>query len=250
LPLALLRNDRSTLTFDEWDLLSNIIHAYDEVNIIPQINHLLQQQASLPPKIRSKISTSMDVLRPFLAAFQPFIERSPYFQALSIDERRSLLQNNSGTVGTFNCLFIIREVNASDNIAFASSCSTIYGYDIYKYFNHFVTRLESNGLLIKIMLIILAFSTNCSIISSDYSENMIKTSSTMSQLTTQDILVTMFWKYLNYQYGFMGAVQCFNSLIKYILDLLHSINEKQTVQHEKMIDTIVEETTRSLIINH
>jgi hypothetical protein len=48
----------------------------------------------------------------------------------------------------------------------------------------------------------------------------------------------------------MGAVQCFNSLIKYILDLLHSINEKQTVQHEKMIDTIVEETTRSLIINH
>ena len=135
-------------------------------------------------------------------------------------------------------------------MAFAASCSTIYGNDIFKYFNYFVTRLEPNDIFIKIMLLILAFSTNCSIVNFDYSDNMINKSHGISLLYIQDIFVTMFWKYLNYQYGFVGAVRRFNSLIQYILDLLRSINEKQTIEHEKMIDTIVEETTRSLVIKN
>jgi hypothetical protein len=190
----------------------------------------------------------MNVLKFFLSALQPFVECSSYFQNLSIDARQALIQHNYDTAGTMNCVFIIREISALDNMAFLTSCDQVYGYDILKYSAYFVSRLEPNGILVKIMLLTLAFSTNCSVVTPDYSENIQTIPSTMSIFYIQNVLVTMLWKYLTYQYGFIGGVRCFNSLIKYILDLLHSINEKTNAQHEKMIDAIVEETTRSLVI--
>lgn len=160
------------------------------------------------------------------------------------------MQHNYETASTLNCVLIIREISALDNITFLTSCDQVYGYDIFKYSTHFVSRLESNGTLIKIMLLTLAFSTNCSITTPDYSENIKIIPNAMAIFNIQNVFVTMLWKYLIYQYGFIGSVRCFNSLIKYILDLLQSINEKKNAQHEKMIDAIVEETTRSLTINN
>ncbi|UJR09480.1 hypothetical protein I4U23_013718 [Adineta vaga] len=249
-PINLLQNDRSTLTNDEWNLLSNIIHAYDKAGIIPRIKYLLEQNSSLPPKLRSKPSASIDVLKFFLSALQPFVECSPYFKKLSTISQQILIQHNSDTAGTLNCLFIIRETSALDNMTFLISCDAVYGYDILKYSIRFVSRLESNGTLIKILLLILAFSTNCSIVTSDNSRTSRNTSNTIDLFKIQNIFVTMFWKYLIYQYGFIGGVQRLNSLMKYILDLLLSINERSNAQHEKMIDTIVEQTTRSLSIHN
>ncbi len=58
----------------------------------------------------------------------------------------------------------------------------------------------------------------------------------------------MFWKYLNYQYGFLGAVKCFNSLIKFILNIIRWSNDRPSAQHIDMVDTIIENTERSLTI--
>jgi hypothetical protein len=100
------------------------------------------------------------------------------------------------------------------------------------------------------MLLIVAFSSNCSIVTPHYTENVASISSSTSLINIQNILVTMFWKYLIYEYGFVGAVQCFTSFIKYILGILQGTNEKTNLKHEQMIDTIVEETTRSLTIDN
>ncbi|CAF1202936.1 unnamed protein product [Adineta ricciae] len=247
-PIGLLQNDRSNLTTDEWKLLSNIIHAYDETNIIPHINHLLAQQSSLPPKLRSKVSKSMNILKFFLSALQPFFECSPYFQKLSVNSRQILIQHNYDTASIMNCVFIIREMSALNNKTFLISCDAVYGDDIFQYSTHFVSRLEPNSMLIKILLLIVAFSTNCSIVTPNQSNRRTSVSNATTILEIQNIFVTMFWKYLIYQYGFTASVKRLNSLIKYILDLLHSINEKSNVQHGQMIDTIVEQTTRSLSI--
>ena len=147
-----------------------------------------------------------------------------------------------------NCVFIIREMSALNNMTFLISCDAVYGDDIFQYSTHFVSRLEPNSLLIKILLLILAFSTNCSIVTPNQSNRRTSVSNAMTILEVQNIFVTMFWKYLIYQYGFAASVQRLNSLIKYVLDLLHGIHEKSNVQHGQMIDTIVEQTTRSLSI--
>ncbi|CAF1020650.1 unnamed protein product [Rotaria sp. Silwood1] len=246
LPLSLLNNDRSNLTIDEWNLLSNIIHAYDEVNIIPQMKYHLEQQSSLPPKLRLNPSKSILIFKIFLSTFLPFIEHSSYFHDLSIHIRQILIQNNSEIAGTLNSIFVIREIKALDNMAFITSCTSIYGDEVIKHSVQLAARLETNGILVKIMILILAFSTNCSIINSYYSGSTMNLSSALSVLNIQSMLVTMFWKYLIYHYGFSGAVRCFNHLIKSVLDILYSANEMRNAQHEKMIDTLVEETKRSL----
>jgi hypothetical protein len=98
------------------------------------------------------------------------------------------------------------------------------------------------------MLLIIAFSGNCSLIIPGYTENHTRTTSVISLIRIQNILVTMFWKYLNYQYGFLGAVKCFNSLIKFILNILRWSNDRPSAEHIDMVDTIIENTERSLTI--
>ncbi|CAF1526273.1 unnamed protein product [Rotaria sp. Silwood1] len=246
LPISLLNNDRSTLTKDEWNLLSNVIHAYDEANIIPQMKYHLEQQSSLPPKLRLKPSKSILIFKVFFSTLQLFIERSPYFHDLSIHTRQILIQNNFETAGALNSIFLIRELKALDNMVFITNCTTIYGDKIIKHSDHLTARLEPNGILVKIMILILAFSTNCSIVIPHYSDNIMSLPSALSIFKIQSIFVTMFWKYLTYQYGFNGAVRCFNCLIKYILDILHSANEIRNIQHEQMMNTLVEETKNLL----
>ncbi|CAF1290109.1 unnamed protein product [Rotaria sordida] len=250
LPLSLLNNDRSNLTNNEWNLLSNIIHAYDEANIIPQMKYCLVQQSSLPPKLRSKLSEATAIFRALLSSLQPFVERSLYFHNLSNDTRQALVQNNFEIAGTLNSVFIIREINALDNMTFVASCATFYGDKVVKQSFHLTSQLESNGILVKIMILILAFSTNTSIVNPYYSENIMSISSALTVFHIESILVTMFWKYLNYQYGYRGAVRCLNSLIRSILDILYSANEMRNEQHDNMVDMVVEETKRSLTIEN
>ena len=146
------------MTSDEWTLLSNIIHAYDASNIIPQTKALLQQQVSLPPKMRSKPSATFQVIKYFYSIVQHLLRRSPFFHQLPSDVRRSLIRNNTETLGSFNTTLILREIDALGNPAFFSGCSTIYGSDATKNGNRFLARMEPDGNLVKIMLFICAFS--------------------------------------------------------------------------------------------
>ncbi|CAF2147541.1 unnamed protein product, partial [Rotaria magnacalcarata] len=64
---------------------------------------------------------------------------------------------------------------------------------------------------------------------------------------TRDILVTMLWKYLIYQYGFNDAILRFLPLIKSILDLIENMEKLASVRkYWSMIGNVVEQTARSL----
>ncbi|CAF2799522.1 unnamed protein product [Rotaria sp. Silwood2] len=246
-PLNLLQSDTSTLTNIEWDLLSNIIHAYDRGNSIEHAKSLLERQASLPPKLRSKPKSTLDIIGYFYSTMQSFLERVPYFCDLSTDARRTLIQHNSCTVGTYNSLIVVRAANGFDYSSYIVGCQTLYGYENYLLSKKFTSTLEPNETFVKIMLLIAAFSENCSIVSLDYTESMATMTSTMSLVRIQNILVTMLWKYLTYQYGFLGAVKCFNSFIKYVLNIIRWTTTNPSTQHSDMVDTLVENATRLLI---
>jgi len=218
------------------------------INIIPQAKYLLEQQISLPPKIRSKPSAIFNIVKQFYSVIQPLVERTSYFPNLSTDTYCTLVRRNAPIFGTINSIFIMREINAFDHLAFLNGCRIIYGNEGMKHFDKLTAKLEKNGTLIKIMLLIVAFSTNCSIVLHDNTENMTSISSLLSIVSIQNVIVTMFWKYLVYQYGFVLAVRLFNSFIKYALDALQILNEQSNVQHNDMVDTVIEETTRLLTI--
>jgi hypothetical protein len=199
--------------------------------------------------MRSKSSITFNIIKEIFSVLHPFVERSPYAQNLSTDACQALIQYNSTTFGTLNATFIMRELNALDYSAFLAGCHAIYGYKIMDGFNIFITRLERNGILIKIMLLILAYSTNCSIVNSDHTEIFTSTSDSISVFNIQNLFVNMLWKYLNYQYGFVLAVQWLNYFIKYVLAIVQSMSENSHEQTNDLVEKIVEETTRSLTIN-
>jgi hypothetical protein len=240
------------LTVDEWNLLSNIIHAYDEQNIVTRTHCSFKEQSSLPPKIRSKTSNTLELIGFFYTAIQPFIERSPYFHALPRNLRQFIMQNNLNGTGGLNSLLAATEADVFDNEVHTTMCNEIYGSEYVKASRRLMARLETNRNLLKLMLIILAFSSNCSIVMYDHSINLTNASAINSiyLIRIQDIFVTMLWKYLVYLYGYDNAVKRFDHLVKNYLDTLVRIDENLSTQHWKMVDTIVEKTTHSLTFDN
>ncbi|CAF4244834.1 unnamed protein product [Rotaria sp. Silwood2] len=92
LPLGLLQNDRSTLTTNEWTLLSNFLHAFDEQNSSIRIQNSLNELCSLPPKLRLKPSELKNLIRELYSSIGPLIECSPDFHSLPVNVRQVLVK--------------------------------------------------------------------------------------------------------------------------------------------------------------
>ena len=249
-PLSLLNNDRSLLTIEEWNLLSNTLHAYDEQNLVIRTQHCLKEQSSLPPKLRTKQMNTLELIGSYYLAVQPFIERSPYFSTLPLDIRKIILENNFSGTGGFNTMIAAAEANVFDNENHVARCNEIYGTDYVRESERLLTRFEPNITLLKLFLMVLMFSTHCSLVLYDHSIESINRSSTKSLdlLHIQNIFITMLWKYLVYQYGHEDAIRCFINMIKNYLDVLNHMHENVSQQHQKMVDNIIEKTTQSLEI--
>jgi hypothetical protein len=144
------------------------------------------------------------------------------------------------------------DANVFDNEAHQHMCDEIYGVDYMKEIYRLINKLEPNRVLLKVLLIILAFSTNCSIVTYDRSIKLINLSAIDSFYLRgiQDIFVTMLWKYLVYQYGYEGAVRHFDHIVKNYLDTLNRSHANVSTEHWEMVDIIVEKTTHSLVLDN
>jgi hypothetical protein len=248
-PLGLLQNDRSILTTDEWTLLSNFLHVYDEHNLSRQIQNSLHRLSLLPPKLRLKSSHTYNMISISFTGIQSLIERSPDLSSLSIDARRALTKHNLISIGSVNGIFLSRELDLYNNPLFLNACNEYYGVEFLKNCAQHSARCDPNGSLMKIMLFVITFSSNCSIVIFDDQENITTMSSSLNLIRVQNAYVTMLWKYLIYLYGFKEATLRFSSIVKSIIDvtrMLESMSENKT--HDLMVETIVAETQRSLII--
>ncbi|CAF2992324.1 unnamed protein product [Rotaria sp. Silwood2] len=250
LPLGLLQNDRSTLTTNEWTLLSNFLHAFDEQNCYTRIQCSLKELSSLPPKLRSKPSEIVNLMRELYSSIGPLIERSPNFHSLTVDDRQVLIKHNLYVTGVMNGFFLCRELNVFDNITVLNSYNQLYGCEYMRECRQNIAQYDSNGSLIKIFMFILAFSSSCSIIKYDNQVDITIMSNSINLVPIQNVYVTMMWKYLIYLYGFREAVLRFTRLVKDVLDLITILNLiPQSQTRTRMIDTIVTDTERTLVID-
>lgn len=236
------------LTFDEWNLLSNIIHAYDEQNLAIRTQHFLQQQLTFHPKIRSKATHALEVIGSFYSAVQPLLERTLYFRQLPSEQRRLIVQNNLCGSGTFNSMIAAVEANVYGNQAHIDACNKVYGKEYVEESHRVLKRLETNLTLLKILLLILAFASNSSIVIFDHSYDQRISHHTVSLLKIQDVFVTMIWKYLIYQYGYIEAVKRFSNIVKNFLDTLNRMRDNHSEQHWQMVDVLVEKMHDVLVV--
>ncbi len=111
--------------------------------------------------------------------------------------------------------------------------------------------MDPNGTLMKIMLVIIAFSSNYSIVIFNNIQNIKIKSNPINLIHIQDIIVTLLWKYLIYLYGHTEAILRYSSLIKTVLDILYELEELSNTEiFHQILSMIITQTEQLLIIDN
>lgn len=251
MPLSLLRNDRSTLTNNEWTLLTNFLHAFDAHTPSTKIQQSLDQLSSLHPKLRSKPSEVMKIFQDLYSSVVPMIECSSDFYFLSFDARQALIKHNLYITGIMHGFLLCRELNIYYHITIRNTLNQIYGSEFIMQCSQYSSNYDPNDNLIKILIFLMAFSSNCSTVKNDEEESVSIMSSSIHLVRIQNRYVTMLWKYLIYLYGFKEAVVRYSYLVKNAVDVISMLNSTpRNDTRNRMMNTIVTETERMLVISN
>ncbi|CAF4319254.1 unnamed protein product [Rotaria socialis] len=128
-PLDLLCNDRSLLSTDQWSLLSNVVHCYDTLSPIPEIQLTMATFATAPPKHRLKIAANnlMATMNAFFSSVWSFVAAVPHFAALPLIIRQNLIQRNVHQMGALSGAHICQEGSFHDDPFNRSVAFSEYG---------------------------------------------------------------------------------------------------------------------------
>jgi hypothetical protein len=213
------------------------------------MKRLLEEGSSLPIKLRAKPSFALNFAHHCMTSIESLIKQSSHFHSLPVDARRSVIIRNTQVIAGLNTLLILHDTNFISDLNFVLSFTRIHGSDLLKNIVAFFERADRNMTLIKLMIFVIAFSSNSSIIMFDSSDDIGTMSTSIDLIHIQDIYVTILWKYLVYQYGFVEAVLRYSSLIKTVVDMSSPVEEiRKTEMYEKMIGTTLKQIEHSLVI--
>ena len=247
--MAFPHTDSSTLTNDEWNLLSTILCSFNENDLNNRVKRSLAERSTLPPKLRLKLSDTIDFLTRTYTTILPLMERSPHLVYLSNYSYRILLEHNLVYTAVLNGFILAHETDSYHDSTYMSACSVLFGSDFMMKHAQDATRLVPNGNLYKLMLYVLIFSSNCSIVVFNGEDEIKSNPCTVEFVRIQNIYVTMLWKYLLYLYGYNQAAIQFSRIIKNVLDMFARVEELLTNwAFQKMVEKIAEQIKLSTII--
>jgi len=236
----------------EWTLLSNILHAYDTYSLVSQVCQTIDSLSTLPVELHSNVINPLEIIIQMFTSIQSFISSSPHFRVLTINEQISLFERNlHGVIGFYSTLFF-RNTGILQNVKCMEAFTNIYGPDMMLLAKKVNDRLDPDSTLIKLTLIVFAFSSNCFIVNKQ--ENMERDSllsGTFRLLGSQNVYVELLWKYMIYRYGYNKAVIRFTQLMQIFLCILKNlaIIHENNQTHQTLVDGIIEKTKQSLAIN-
>lgn len=236
------------LSSDEWTVLSSFIRGYNEHDTCKNIEYYVNELSSLPPKLRMRTPTATNILLQYTAGIRPLIRHILKYHNSSLDVYRAVAKHNLYCTGAFNGLFICRQFRLFENPDFGDFCLTFCGLELTLEAVQAASRCEANGNLIKIMLMIFAFSSNCSILIYDETESLSTMTSSIDLIRIQNIYVTIFWKYLLYLYDYNEAIIRYSNIIKSFLDLIKILTPLSNNRNNLITETVRAELERTLVI--
>ncbi len=181
-----------------------------------------------------------------------FITSTPDFQILTTDEQCSLFQRNLNGIVNLYSLVVFRDTNVINNSDCIKSFALICGLEMAVEAIRISKQLDLDLTVIKLMLLILAFSSNCSIV--DIKQDPYKDSlltGTHRLLGSQTTYVIVLWKYMVCQYGYYSAALRFAELIRLSLHLIKysAMAYTTNIIYHDLIDDLSQKTKELLIIN-
>lgn len=250
--LDILQNNRSSLTTSEWTLFSNVSYAYDRFSLTPTLDRILNNLSISPDEIHFDAGDVLKIIDCVFKSVRLFVSSTPDFQVLSLNEQQSLFERNLLGVSSFCSSIFFRDTHFLENSTCCNSFITVYGLEIVEQVKYFIEQLDLDSTLFKLMLLVIAFSSNCMIVGEH--ENMHNDSfifGTFRLYGSQNIYLELLWKYMLYQYGYSETVIRFSKLVKCVLSKISqaaSIYMSNGIIHD-FIDEVTEKTKETLIIS-
>ncbi len=244
--MNLLRSDQSTLTINQWNLLSNLVHCFDEYSAYSFVKDYIHDQNALPVKLRFKCSSVRDFLTIMKSKIQLGIEKNRDLLSLSSHDRTILLRATVQYTSSIGGMFMLRQHRLFEYESFYKSSEMIFGSSAAAFTRLVINQLDSDDTFIKLMLIILAFSTiNYTV----YAKNIpISSMNTKEIISIQNTYIEITWRYLLYKYNHREVVIRFSNLIRCLFLVNNAIIEaNNSDQFIKMVDTIIERIKQTFL---
>ncbi|CAF1226311.1 unnamed protein product [Rotaria sordida] len=242
---------RSSLNNSELNLISNVIHAFDTFSPINEIRHTIEVINTTASSQQFDLTQSLQMISLFSNSIQLFISSTPDFKVLTTSEQWSLFQRNMLGLLSIGGIYFMRESGIFDKPENEMAILPLYGNDVVQQVKIISTQFNFDPTLIKLMLIAIAFSSNC--FTKQNRKSMDKDSlllGTYRLFGSQNVYVELIWKYLIYRYNYVESVKHISTLIKQLLDVLKlsiEIYENNQI-FQKFIDDNGEQIEQSPII--
>ncbi|CAF1080423.1 unnamed protein product [Adineta ricciae] len=248
--LDLIKHD-SLLTSTDLLTISNIVHAFDTFSPVADIRRTIETLHSSASNSQFDSQQTIQMLSSFSNCLLLFLSSTPDFKVLTTSEQRSLLQRNMFGLLSLGGMYLMRESGIFDTPENEMIVALLYDDDTIRQARLISKRLD-DPTLIKLMLVALAFSSNC--LTQANRTNFDRDSllhGTFRLFGSQNVYVELLWKYLNHEHDDYQAVQRFSKLIKLFLDTFKfSCEVYETNElYQKFIDMVTEEAEKSSVIN-
>jgi len=259
--LGLLHADRSSLNTDQWGVISNIVHIYDTLfeEQRQKIFHLHINHEQKPIKIRLKIANYHELVGTYFEFIGPFLEHFPDYQSLELSDRSTLIHHNMVTLTGIHSHYIASTTGFIPYLDknYTSIIEIIYGNEIVFNIERLRQRCDAifhtDLVLVKLVLVILAFSNYTSCLSFP-SSNIFKSMNNemifaKKLLTIQNQYIDILWRYMLFRFRHEELVIYLYS--KIIYNCLHVQNfTRQVVEendlHKNIYENMIEEIERKL----
>ncbi|CAF1320382.1 unnamed protein product, partial [Didymodactylos carnosus] len=226
-PLNLLNNDKSRLSQADWSYLSNMTNTYNQYCLEPSLFVIHQQQQNIitrPFKYRIKLQSFIDLISLDLLSLRTFFRHIPEFHNLSINTKTCLTQRNLRHLTGINAIDYLRTNCAPWQSVDLMVFQYVYGDQLLMVITEALESLRVvlfDPIMIRLLLIILIFSTSLSITSQDSNFEYQSESSLVNSFQIQNYYIKLLWYYMEYRFGEQQAVRMLSIII---LHCLHSQN--------------------------
>ena len=246
--MNLLRADQSTLTVDQWNLLSNLSHCYDEYAGLSIGERYMSEQHTLPPKLRFKSASIIQLYQMTFEGAQLLYKNNKDFFSLFPDDRSTLLHNTLMYTASISSNFIMYKTQLMTNPAYYEAVQIITPSGTSCIARRLYQRLNFDVIIMKLFLAILTCSTlRHTVYPSTSSVNL---SNVRQILRIQDKYIEVTWRYLLYKYDYVQAVKCFSDFIRCVFIVNDALTEAHHVQwFADTIDSLIQKTEQVLVHN-
>ena len=247
-----MRYKRYLLLDHQKKIIFNVIRALDVYSAIPMVSGMIDDELALLFDIPFDQSDAVQCISHINTSLRSFINCTPNFQILVINEQSSLIHRNfTGIVSLYSaCVF--RDTGVMNRDDLITSFASIYGPEMMFELVRISKQLNDDLTSIKLFLLILAFSSNCSMV--DYRPEIHKDSLLTGMyrlLGSQNVYMVVLWKYLVCQNGFFKAACHLTQLIQFSLNVIKSsaITYTNHKIYRQLVNEFNENTHQWLLTN-